>query len=124
MKKNLPLRLIGLLLFIFFNSASFSQTIINYQTWTGASGCNIFSSSTNVPATINGTNGTIPHLTAIGQPTYDNTDKCVKLDCNIINGSQNRGTEYTATVNLKQGYSYKITINAAVIKTTQTEPNS
>ncbi|MEO8820901.1 MAG: T9SS type A sorting domain-containing protein [Ginsengibacter sp.] len=124
MKKILASRLIALLLFYFLKSVSFSQTIINYQTWTGASGCNIFSSSTNVPATINGSNGSIPHLTAIGQPTYDNIDKCVALDCNIINGSQNQGTEYTTTVNLKQGYSYKITINAAIIKPTQTEPNS
>lgn len=107
MKKFITSRLYLLLLFITFNTTGFSQTIINYQTWTGASGCNIFASSTNVPATINGTNSTIAHLTAIGQPTYDNVSKSVNLVSEVINGSQNRGTEYTTTVNFKQGYSYK-----------------
>lgn len=95
-----------------------AQTVINYQTWTGASGCNIFSSQKNVPATINGTAGTIAHLTAIGQPSYDNTNKSVNVDCNIYNGSLPYGTEYRTTVNFKQGYAYKITINAARIMLT------
>ena len=50
----------------FAGNAGIAQTIINYETWTGASGCNIFANSTNVPAAINGTNTTIAHLTAIG----------------------------------------------------------
>lgn len=120
MKKIITSRLYLLVLFITFSSISFSQTIINYQTWTGASGCNIFASSTNVTATINGTNGTVAHLTAIGQPTYDNVNKSVNLVSEIINGSQNQGTEYRTTVNFKLGYSYTITINAARIKSQQT----
>ena len=71
---------------LFVNKVGLSQTIINYETWTGASGCNIFSSSTNVPATINGSNTTIAHLTAIGQPTYDNVNKSVNIISRISGG--------------------------------------
>lgn len=102
---------------------SFSQTVINYQTWTGASGCNIFGTSTNVPATINGASTNISHLNAIGQPTYDNSNKSVNLASEIVNGSQNQGTEYRMTVNFKAGYSYNITVNAARIMSSQSGPN-
>lgn len=125
MIKIIPSKLSFLLLLLFFSSISFSQTIINYNTWTGASGCNIFSDPNNastvinVPATINGTNGTIAHLTAIGQPTYDNANKTVNLVSEIVNSSQNQGTEYRITVNFKQNYTYKITITAARIKSQQ-----
>ncbi len=118
-----------LLLLILSSSVSFSQTIINYETWTGAAGCNIFSNPNNssavinVPALINGSTGTIPHYTAIGQPGYDNPNKTVNLDSRITGGSQNEGTEYRLTVNFKQGYSYKITIIAARIMSTQTGAN-
>mgnify|MGYP003507549848 CR=1 FL=1 len=94
-----------------------AQTIINYQTWTGASGCNIFSSAVNVPATINGSNATIAHRSNIGQPAYS---AAVVLDCNAeldVNGNTigYKGTEYRLTYNFKQGYNYKITINAACV---------
>lgn len=124
MKKMITPQSYLLVLFITFSTVAFSQTIINYQTWTGASGCNIFGTLKNVPATINGASNTIPHLTAIGQPTYDNTDKSVNLACQVISGSQYQGTEYRTTVNFKMGYSYKITINAARIKTQQTDPDA
>jgi hypothetical protein len=105
-----------------------SQTIINYNTWTGASGCNVFSdpnnssNPVNVPCVINGSNSSIAHLTAIGQPTYDNTNKTVNL-VSEINGSLNYGTEYRITVGFKQAYSYKITITAARIMSSQSGPN-
>jgi hypothetical protein len=103
----------------------FAQTIINYETWTGSSGCNIFASSTNVPATVNGPNTTIAHLTAIGQPTYDNINKSVNLECRVnSNGSQFEGTEYTVSSTFKQGYSYVITITAARIMSTTSGPNA
>jgi hypothetical protein len=108
-----------ILLFAGSNAIVFSQTIINYQTWTGASGCNIFASSTNVPATINGTNGNIAHLTAIGQPGYDNTNKSVNLASQIVD-DKNKGTEYRITMTFKAGYSYKVTINASRTKAQQT----
>lgn len=124
MKKINTSGLYLLVLFITYSTITFSQTVINYQTWTGASGCNIFGTLKNVPATINGATNTIPHLTAIGQPTYDNTDKSVNLASQIIGGSQYQGTEYRTTVNFKMGYSYKITVNAARIKTQQTDPDA
>jgi hypothetical protein len=120
--KKFFFKLFLLAIVLFINKAGFSQTIINYETWTGASGCNIFSSSTNVPATVNGSNTTIAHLTAIGQPTYDNVNKSVNIDSRI-NGSQNEGAEYRTTTTFKQGFSYVITITAARIMSTQTGPN-
>jgi hypothetical protein len=122
MKSKLS-RIYFLITFVAFSSIAFTQTVINYQTWTGASGCNIFSSLINVPATINGTSSSVAHLTAIGQPTYDNVNKSVNLVSEIVSGSQNNGTEYRTSVNFLAGYSYKITINAARIMSTQTGPN-
>lgn len=110
------------LLFLFLSSGSFSQTIINYQSWSGASGCNIFSSTVNVPVTINGTNSTIAHLTAVGQPVYDNVSHSVNLESEIVSG-MNKGTEYRTTVNFKAGYTYTVTINASRIMSQQTGPN-
>jgi hypothetical protein len=129
MKITASKKLCFLLLFMYFSLISFSQTIISYNTWTGASGCNIFSDPnnastvTNVPCTINGSNSTIAHLTSVGQPTYDNANKTVNLVSEIINGSQNQGTEYRITVNFKQSYTYKITITAARIMSSQTGAN-
>ena len=121
MKKMITSRFYLLVLFITYSTIAFSQTIINYQTWTGASGCNIFGTLKNVPATINGVSSTIPHLTANGQPTYDNTDKSVNLQSVLINGSQYQGTQYAITYNFKKGYSYTITINAANIRSQPAE---
>lgn len=44
---------------------AFSQNVtINYQTWNPPSPpCDVFNAATNVPATINGTNSTISHVT-------------------------------------------------------------
>lgn len=120
--KRFLLNFIFLTSIIFTGKNGFAQTIINYETWTGASGCNIFASSTNVPATVNGNNATIAHLTAIGQPTYDNVNKSVNIDSRIT-GGQNEGTEYRITSTFKQGYSYIITITAARIMSQQTGPN-
>jgi len=61
------MRLLTIFLFAMIFRAN-GQTIINYQTWTGASGWNIFSSSTGVPATLNGNAITIPHRSNIRQP--------------------------------------------------------
>ncbi len=102
--------------FIFFFCAnSIAQTIINYQTWTGASGCNIFGTATNVPATLNGTNTTVSHKSAVGQPAYDAANHAVSIDGNIQNLSIYLGTEYGITYNFKSGYTYSITVNASSI---------
>ena len=84
-----------------FSVRTNAQTVINYQTWASASGCNIFASSTTVSS--------VAHLTAIGQPQYDGTNNSVNLDAEI---SSNLGTEYRITYNFLKGYSYRITINA------------
>ena len=126
MQKIKSTKIILLLMFTLFTSFVFSQTIIDYQSWTASSGCNVFSdpnnasATVNVPATINTTVGTITHYTAIGQPTYDNANKSVNIDSRIVGGSTNHGTEYRITVNFKQGYTYKITITAIRIKSSQT----
>lgn len=111
-----------LLVLISSNSFSQTQTIINYETWTGASGCNIFSAVTNVPATLNGSNINVAHFTAIGQPAYSSANHSVNLDSRIENGI-NQGTEYRMTVNFKLGHSYQITVTAARIMSTPTGPN-
>lgn len=129
MKQIKSPKVILLVMFTLCKSFLFSQTIIDYQSWTSSSGCNIFSDPNNastvvnVPATINGTAGTVAHLTAIGQPTYDNANKTVNLDSRIVNNSLNNGTEYRMTVNFKQGYTYKITVTAIRIMSQQTGAN-
>jgi hypothetical protein len=93
MKTTISFIIYCLAFFTIYNTSSFAQTIIDYQTWTGASGCNIFSSLTNVPATINGTPGNIAHQTVIGQPTF--SQDAVNLQSRVTgSGSQNEGTEY------------------------------
>lgn len=92
-KFKLACLLPGLLI---LNQLAYSQTttIINYQTWTGATGCNIFGSSTNVPVTINGTNSTMAHSTNQGQPTYDGSpNNSVDLIA-APNNNQIAGTQY------------------------------
>ena len=101
---------------LFITKIGYSQTVINYQTWSGASGCNIFATPTSVPATVNGTNSNILHQTSIGQPTYSRTNSAVELDCDInANTSATEGTSYLIPFNFQIGYSYTITINAACI---------
>ena len=94
-KFKLACLLPGLLI---LNQLAYSQTttIINYQTWTGATGCNIFGSSTNVPVTVNGTNSTMAHLTNQGQPTYSGAPtNAVDLDAKpTTNPNQIAGTQY------------------------------
>lgn len=78
------LKILLLLVAFFYNSSIiFSQTVIDYQTWTPPSPlpCNLFGTALNVGATINGSTGTVAHITNIGQPTYNGTDKAVSLDC-------------------------------------------
>lgn len=70
-----------------------AQTIINYGAWTGTASCNAFSAATNVPVTINGSAGTVTHLSTVAQPKWDATNNVVELDGAISNG-QPLGTEY------------------------------
>ena len=59
-----------------------AQTVINYQTWKPSNpSCNLFGTSTAVPATVNSITTTLAHLTNIGQPMYDGSSKSVDLSC-------------------------------------------
>lgn len=99
---------------LFFISAHGQNVTIDYQAWNPASPpCNLFSSPTNVPATIDGSAGTIQHQTKIGQPEYSTSDKSVMLECNYNGGNPTEGTRYRLSYNFKKGYLYTITINAA-----------
>lgn len=127
----MPNKNLLLAVFLSFSCLSlYSQTIIDYENWTGSSGCNIFSSSTNVDATTNGSSTTIAHESNIGQPTYAGSpDKAVLLDCYAVidnNGNTTgyMGTEYRITYTFKANYSYSIVINARVINSSGTGSNA
>ncbi|MBC8032553.1 MAG: T9SS type A sorting domain-containing protein [Chitinophagaceae bacterium] len=96
-------------------SASAQTTIINYQTWTGASGCNIFASATSVPITVNGVASTSSHRTQIGQPTYSNANDAVSLVCRNKPGLGSFGTRYGLDYLFKSGFNYFIKVNAVAI---------
>lgn len=93
-------------LLCFFINNILAQTIIDYQTWTTYTGCNIFSSSTNVPAKLDGAATIIAHLSNIGQPQYDATDAAVSISCNPNYNPNSsfkdyNGTQYQITYNFK-----------------------
>lgn len=73
----------------------------------------MFNTATNVPATINGTNGTIQHLTLIGDAKYSTSDQSVQLDNRYVNPSDIRGTKYRIAYNFKVGHRYIITVTSA-----------
>lgn len=101
------MKLLLILLFAFTLQAT-SQTVINYQTWTAASGCNIFSASTTI--------NNIVHQSTIGQPTYDATNHAVSLTGQFNPSTMvYTGTEYRIAYNFKVGYTYSITVNAQSI---------
>ncbi len=117
MKKN-TLLIIGFIAMIAITTDGFTQipTIIDYTKWS-SSDCNIFAASTDVPATIGSSTTTvnIAHITNIGQPQYSaGTNKAVRLYCEYTN-PEYKGSEYRITYNFKNGYSYRILINAACI---------
>jgi len=83
-------------------------TVINYQTCTGAAGCNIFSSSTTINSVV--------HQSTTGQPTYDATNHAVSLTGQVNSSTlAYTGTEYRIAYNFKAGYSYSFTVNAQSI---------
>jgi hypothetical protein len=115
--KQLIISIVYTLTVLLSASNVFAQTVIDYEKWTGASGCNIFVTGTNssnpvdVPANLNGSSGTLPHLSTIGQPAYDGTNKAVSLRCFAeIDANGNtigfKGTEYQISYTFKQGYRY------------------
>ena len=103
-------------------SIVFSQTLttsVDYQTWNYPNPpCNVFGSQINVPATVNNVSGNLGHLTNVGQPRFNNSAKQVELDCSISSNSVYSGTQYQINHNFQAGYSYAITINAAITSNT------
>ena len=73
----------------------------------------MFNTATNVPATINGTNSTIEHVTLIGDARYSTSDQSVQLDNRNISTSDIRGTKYRIAYNFKVGHRYIITVTSA-----------
>lgn len=118
--------ILSIIFAVFISTALSAQTIIDYQSWNPSSPpCNLFGSSTNVPATINGSSSTLAHLSNIGQPTYDGTNKNVNLDCSYtFSGNLYKGTQYQIANTFQAGYSYVITVNAAVINVAGTGSNA
>lgn len=112
-QKNTSMKFIYILLVAFTlqANAQTQTTIIEYQSWTGASGCNIFSSSTSIPATLNNNSINVSHLSTVGQPVYDGTNNAVSLSSNP-NGGNTIGTEFRIDYDFHVGSSYKITMNA------------
>lgn len=110
-----------LMLLTLFSTLAHSQTVIDYQTWSTSS-CNAFAFSVNVPATVNGVSGNVNHNSTVGQPTYDSTNGAITLTSRILGAAQN-GTQYRISYNFKTAYSYKITMNVARIKSTESGAN-
>jgi hypothetical protein len=113
-----------LALFLLIETIAFTQNItIDYQAWNPSSPpCNIFGSSTNVPAT-GTTSGTIAHRTRIGQPSYAATDLGILMRTEFVTtGNVNKGTSFIIDYNFKANYTYNITINAAANSNTSSNP--
>lgn len=90
--------LLGAALALTSSYNSYSQTIIDYSTFSSAE-CNVFSSSVSV--------GGVDHITAAGQPRYDAANQSIDLDY-----TYDAGTEYAIKYPFKKGYSYQIIVNA------------
>lgn len=108
-------KIITFFLFVIFFCNAQSQTIINYQTWSGSNGCNIFTTGIDVPCTVDGNVSTKKHIANIGQPRYSSF--AVALDCDANSGL--KGTKYEIQNNFKKDYTYKITVNASRIQSSQ-----
>lgn len=118
--KNKLLTAVMLGISLLTTAISFSQNVtINYQTWNPTSPpCDVFNAATNVPATINGTNGTIQHVSLIGDVKYSTSDQSIQLDNNYVSASDTRGTKYRLSYSFKVGYRYIITVTSAELTNT------
>ena len=113
-----------LAVFLLVQTISYTQNVtIDYQAWNPSSPpCNIFGSSTAVPAT-GTTSGNIAHRTRIGQPSYAATDLGILMRTDFVTtGSVSIGTSFIIDYNFKANYTYTITINAAANSNTSANP--
>jgi hypothetical protein len=102
---------------LFLSLASFSQNAeIDYEKWNPQNPpCNIFGGGVYVPATVGGSSTTIYHGSVYGQPKYSTNFKAVEIPVEYVNSTDTRGTQFRFAYNFKQGWSYQVIINAAVI---------
>jgi hypothetical protein len=98
-----------------------AQTVIDYQTWTPPTDCNIFGTAINVPSTTNSISGSNLHQTTIGQPVYNNANSAIELDAHT-DGSAIKGTQYRISYSFKQGYFYSIVVNAISVYSSGENP--
>lgn len=85
-----------------------AQTVINYANATGTN-C-LFTSATNVPATVNGASSHASHLTTVGQINRNSVGNTLSFESNTNSGI--KGSEYRIAYNFKQNYNYSIVVNA------------
>ena len=105
-----------------FTCTAYSQTVtIDYETWNPSNPpCRIFSGNTNVQAT-GATGGTITHISSIGKPYYNTTDKEIQIQTIYVSagaGTWNGGS-FRIFYNFKNGYSYTIYVTAAAVEKTE-----
>lgn len=103
-------------------SIAYSQTvIIDYEAWSPSNPpCRIFPGNTNVPAT-GATGGILQHITSIGQPFYNSTDKSVQIQTTytlVGSAPTYKGGSFRIYYNFKANYSYTITVTAAAVENT------
>lgn len=108
------MRSIFILLFFFCLKAS-TQTVIDYASLSNAN-C-VWTSDTNVPATIDGTTGNVKHRVPVGEV---NSGGLVYF---LSNTSNSIGSEYRIEYNFKQNHSYTIVVNARSIVNSGANPN-
>lgn len=107
-------------LFIIATLMSFSanaQTVIDYANFTG-NGC-VFASSTDVPATINGTSGNVKHQTSVGEVDYGSTTHVLYFQSNSTNSV---GSEFKIEYTFRPSYSYSIVVNTRSINNSGATP--
>jgi len=106
--------------FLFISQSLIAQNVvINYEAWNPSNPpCNLFASATSVPATINGSPGSVQHQTLIGQPEYITTSKHVLLRVSSSSSTQYLGTKISIAYNFKKGYRYIVTVKAAAQQNT------
>lgn len=107
-------------LFLLFSQVAIGQNVvIDYQAWNpSGTGCNLFVSSTNVPAT-GTTSGTIEHQRKLGETVYNSSDLSIQIKTEYQTTSAvYKGGRYRIAYNFKPGYSYMIYVTTAAVENT------
>jgi hypothetical protein len=78
-----------------------------------------FTSSTDVPATINGTSGNVKHQTSVGEVDYGSTTRVLYFQSNSTNSV---GSEFKIEYTFRPSYSYSIVVNTRSINNSGATP--